>query len=231
MKKSFKFYLIAWAILLVLFNIIAFISPGWTDVPKYTPSFWIGYVAITLAFIGQIFCAFYAFKEENLSKFFYSIPVITFSYTGLIVTLIIGSICMIISNMAYWIGIILCSLTLAITAIAVVKATAASEMVSDLDTKIKAKTFFIRSATADAQALVCTATDEQAKAELHKLYEAFRYSDPMQSENLANEEMQITLKLNQLKNSEVKNFETVSPIVNELIVLINARNAKCKFLK
>lgn len=39
MKKVFKLYSIIWAIILVLFNVIAFVSVGWTGVEKYTPSF------------------------------------------------------------------------------------------------------------------------------------------------------------------------------------------------
>ena len=52
MKKVFQKYLILWAVLFVLFQVIAFISPGWGGVEKYTASFWIGYVGITIAFVG-----------------------------------------------------------------------------------------------------------------------------------------------------------------------------------
>ena len=53
MKKAFKSYFVIWATLLVLFNIIAFISVGWEGQEKYTASFWVGYVFITLALVGQ----------------------------------------------------------------------------------------------------------------------------------------------------------------------------------
>ena len=39
MKKQSKHYLIAWAILLVLFNGIAFAMPGWITHEKFTASF------------------------------------------------------------------------------------------------------------------------------------------------------------------------------------------------
>ena len=65
MKKNFKQYITAWAVLLVLFNVIAFVSVGWINIEKYTPSFWIGYIFITLTFIGQLICAKFAFDEKN----------------------------------------------------------------------------------------------------------------------------------------------------------------------
>ena len=38
MKKMFKSYFAIWAILLILFNVIAFVSVGWVNQAKYTPS-------------------------------------------------------------------------------------------------------------------------------------------------------------------------------------------------
>ena len=48
MKKNFKLYVVAWTVLLALFNVIAFVSVGWINQEKYTASFWIGYVLIML---------------------------------------------------------------------------------------------------------------------------------------------------------------------------------------
>ena len=83
MKKLFKSYLILWAILLVLFNVIAFVSVGWSGQEKYTASFWIGYIAIMLMFGGQLYCAYLAFKADTAKKLFYNLSLIRISYTGL----------------------------------------------------------------------------------------------------------------------------------------------------
>lgn len=104
MKKVFKNYAVIWAVLLVVFNVIAFVSPGWITHEKYTASFWIGYVFITLAFLGQLACAYVAFKAENLTKLFYNLPLFSLSYTGLIVSFVVGGLCMLISPLPYWVG-------------------------------------------------------------------------------------------------------------------------------
>ena len=36
MKKALKSYIAVWAVLLVLFNVIAFVSVGWEGQEKYT---------------------------------------------------------------------------------------------------------------------------------------------------------------------------------------------------
>ena len=55
MKKTFNYYSICWLISLVVFNVIAFVTPNdIAGVSKFTGTFWSGYIFITLAFIGQL---------------------------------------------------------------------------------------------------------------------------------------------------------------------------------
>lgn len=232
MKKAFKYYFAVWTVILVLFNVIAFVTPGVEGVSKYTASFWIGYVFITLAFIGQLACAYMAFKEENLSKFFYSIPVVSVSYTGLILSILVGGLCMLIPALPYWIGIIACAIVLCFTAVAVGKAIASSDIVSDIDDKIKVQTFFIKSLTVDTDSLITHAKSEAIKAECRKVYEAARYSDPMSNDALASLESEITIKFAKLSEAVASDdAASVADLANEVVILIGDRNKKCKLLK
>lgn len=155
MKKGFKSYLICWAILLALFNLICFVTPAEADgFNKFGGAFWAGYVVITLAFLGQLACAYMAFKAENQKRFFYNLPLITVSYTGLILTLVLGGLCMAIPDVPNWLGAILGAVVLAFTAVAVVKASAAADIVESVDKKVAEKTAFLRMATADAEVIL-----------------------------------------------------------------------------
>lgn len=232
MKKAFKFYFAVWAVLFVLFNVISFVSVGWAGVEKYSPSFWIGYIFITLAFIGQLACAYYALKEDDVKKTFYNISLITTSYTGLILSFVFGGLCMLISPLPYWIAVILCAVVLAFSVIAVIKASAAVEIVNDVDKKVKESTLFIKSLTVDAESLLSRAKSEEVKAACKKVYEAARYSDPMSNTALASVESEITIKFSQLSEAVTKNdLEQISALADELVVLIGDRNKKCKLLK
>lgn len=232
MKKVFKFYSTVWAVLLALFNVISFVSVGWAGISKYTPSFWIGYTFITLSFIGQIVCAYFALKDNDTKKTFYNVSLISTSYTGLILSFVFGGLCMIISPLPYWVGIILCAIVLAFNIIAVVKASAAVNIVSEIDDKIKTKTFFIKSLTVDAESLISRAKSENIKAECKKVYEAVRYSDPMSSAALAPIESDITIKFSKLSEAVVsEDSEVAVTLADEIIILLGDRNKKCKLLK
>lgn len=231
LKKTFRYYSIVWAVLLVLFNVISFVSVGWAGVEKYTPSFWIGYIFITITFIGQIICAYFALKDNDIKKTFYNISLFTTSYTGLILSLIFGGLCMIISPLPYWVGIILCAIILGINVIAVVKASAAIDIVSGIDEKLKESTLFIKSLTVDAESLISRAKSEPVKTVCKKVYEAVRFSDPMSNEALASVESQITLKFNEFGNAVTGGTDNIGNLADELIVLICDRNKKCKLLK
>lgn len=232
MKKAFKSYFAIWAILLVLFNIIAFVSVGWINQEKYTPSFWVGYVFITVSFIGQLVCAKAAFNAKNLQKLFYHIPLISLSWTGLIVSFVIGGLCMLVSPLPYWVGVIACAIVLAVVAIAVIKASVAADEVSSIDDKIKTQTFFIKSLTVDAEGLIARAQTEEIKSECKKVYEAVRYSDPMSHEMLASAETQITIKFSDLSSAvNENNIDAVKVLAREVIILVDERNKKCRLLK
>ena len=232
MKKRFNTYAIYWVVLLALFNVIAFVSPGWSGIEKYTPAFWIGYVFITVTFIGQLLCARTALKEENATKLFYKVSLISTSYAGLIVTFVVGGLCMLISNLPSWIGIIACCIVLAANVLSVIKAAVAIEEVQRIDEKVKQQTFFIKSLTVDADALTARAKSEPVKAECKKVYEAVRYSDPMSNDALASIESEITLRFAKLSEAVAADDAiAVGELANEIIILIGDRNKKCKLLK
>lgn len=232
MKKRINLYILVWAILLALFNVIAFMSVGWAGQEKYTPSFWIGYTFITVMFIGQLICSYIAFKADSAKKLFYNISLIRTSYIGLVVSFIVGGLCMLISPLPYWVGVIVCAVILTANILAVVKATAAIDEIDRIDEKIKTETLFIKSLAIDADTLMESAKSEAAKAECRKVYEAIRYSDPMSSEALSSVEGQITVKFSELSDAvKANNSDVVAEKANELIVLIGDRNKKCKLLK
>ena len=232
MKKRFGLYASAWAVLFVLFNVIAFVSVGWVGQEKYTPSFWIGYSLITVMFIGQLFCAYAAFKADSANKLFYNISLIKTSYSGLIVSFIVGGLCMLISPLPYWFGAIVCTIVLAANALAVIKSIAATEEVERIDKKIKVQTFFVKSLTVDADTLLARAKSDAAKAECRKVYEAIRYSDPMSNDALASVEGEITIKFAAISEAvKAENDEKVAELANEIVILVGERNKKCKLLK
>ena len=233
MKKSIGVYSVIWAICLAVCNVITFVTPNEIGgVSKFTASFWVGYIFITVAFIGQLVCAFFALKAENIKKMFYRIPMISISYTGLILMLIAGGIFMAIPTLPEWIGIIVCVIILAFNAIAVIKATAAAEVVGGIDEKVKTQTFFVKSLAADAQSLMASAKSDELRTEAKKVYEAIRYSDPMANDALAELDIQIKRQFNAFSDAvKAEDDELAKETADALAEIIERRNQECKLLK
>ena len=226
MNKTFKSYIAVWAICFILFNAIAFIIPN-----ELKSNFWNGYIFITLTFFGQLFCANIAFKSENAQKFFYNFPLISISFIGVVAMLVIGGLTMAITAIPVWVGIVLCLIVLAFTAIAVINVSIVSETVSTVDNKTKANTFFVKALIADAQILMLNAETAQTKDITKKVYEAIRYSDPISSNELSDIEAQITADFRKFECAVQTNAENATSIGEKLVILIENRNTKCKFFK
>lgn len=233
MKKSFKYYFACFAILLALFNVICFVTPDeLLGMSKFGGAFWVGYVFITLAFVGQLVCAYIAFGARDLQRFFYNLPLVTISYGGLSATLIIGAFCMMMPGVPNYVAVIACLLVLAFNAVAIIKASAAADMVENTDNRIKAQTGFIKTLTSDIENLIAHAKSDQVRSECQKVYEAVRYSDPVSSDALADIEANIKVRSDALANSvDADDAGRAAETAAEVIALIKTRNSRCKALK
>lgn len=232
MTKAFKVYLTCWTVIFILFNLIYFLIGKGTIIDKYTITFWISYAFIVVAFLGQLICGYIALNKNNLQKMFYNIPLVSICYSGMIAMLIIAGICRLVPVIPYWVAIILCSIVLVITFVAVLKAKLGADLVESVDNKIKSKTLFIKLLTVDAEALMGKATSGDMKSECKKVYEKIRYSDPMSHDALAGIESEISTKLQELQLLVTKNdLDAVKKAAKEIILLIDERNSKCKVLK
>ena len=232
MKRNFKSYALIWAIFLVAFNVIVFlvrpIIPGYEI--RYDARFWIAWVFVMAAFVGNLVCANAAFKAENLQKLFYNVPLITISYSGLILMLVLGAVLMLIPNCPARIAAIVCVAIAVFTAVAVVKAGWAAETVSETHERVAQRTQFIKLLTVETETLMTAAKTPDAKIATKKVYEALRYSDPMSSEALGEIEAELAEKFRALE-AAVTADRGVTEAAESLLETLAERNRKCKAMK
>ncbi|MBP5294590.1 MAG: hypothetical protein J6Y95_02590 [Lachnospiraceae bacterium] len=234
MKKAFKYYLIAWAIMFVLFNLVAILLPNQVTIGNFTYTKFGGLSLVTfilfeLCFLGHLACTWYAMKQDKLSGTFYRIPMIRISYACIIVTLILGCVAMAVPMLPSWIPMLLVLLIMAAYVITVLKVAATADVVEQIDEKVAKETSFIKDLTADANALIARANTDEAREACKKVYEAIRYSDPRSNEKLAGVEAEITAEFGKFVTAVKEgNAEIFKAAAEEILALVKERNEKCK---
>ena len=233
MKKTFGAYFVAWLAALGLFNLITFIVPeSATVMGKYDTLFWICYVLITVAFLGNLGCAYYVFRSESQQKTFYNIPILQACNGTLVALLTVGVIFMGFVPVPTWIGVIICFAVLVFNIFTVAKAVVVADVVAKVDTQIKTQTFFIKVLTVDAQVLMGKTADAEMTALTRQVYEAVRYSDPMSNDALSNLEGRVSEKFSEFATAvQSGDLAAAQGQKAQLLSLLEERNLKCKMLK
>lgn len=225
-NKQLFSYIIVSVLILGVFNVIAFAVPF-----NRTATYWVGYAATMLAIVVAFASSFYAFRGDRRSKF-YGFPLISLAWAYLITQTIIGIVLMAASMIPMFIALIVCVLVFAGFMIGMIAADSARDVIEEIDTKVKQKTFFIKSLQLDMKDLKDGVSDPELLKALNDLSDEITYSDPVSMEQLSSVENRIEDGMMDLK-SLVESGDTKSAAAKagELKRLVIQRNDKLKLLK
>lgn len=220
-KDSSKGYIIL-GILFVLISIIAFAVPS-----AKTTAFWVSYGFTVLAFAAQITIWKAAFKRSgSLKSKFLGFPVVHIGIVYLVVQIIAFAIFLFIPVLPVWSAGVACSVIASTSAVCMIVSNAGRSEIERGSAKVQKKTFYIKKLQTEVETLTEAETDTATKSALAQLKEKIRYSDPMSTEQIADIEDQITVKIGELKSATNK-----AKIIAELNLLLDERNRKIKILK
>ena len=234
MNKNFKYFGIFWLFTVALFNAVTFSVPrtiGGMD-RFATSAFWVAYGVCTAAFVAQLALAFPLFRERNKDKLFLRLPLLQAGYTALVLSLLTGLPFLIIPQAPAWLGAVLCSAVVCLYAFIALRAVAAGENAEAVGERTAAKTAFIRSLTASAEALTGYVSDEQTALAVRRVQEALRSADPVSEAVLNDIEEEIFEAYNRFEEA-VRGGDNaaVALLCEKVILLVRERAAKCKLLK
>lgn len=231
-NRYFKYYGLSWLLGLILFNVLAFVIPhtvGGTFNRLHQPAFWVGYVLLLVTLIGQLICSYLFLRDQNKEKIFLRLAVLRVGYTALGVSIVIGTVFMLVPVFPAWLGSVVAVIALCGYAWYGLRAGAAVEAVSDVGARASARTEFIHTMTAEAQALIAYAHTPALRSAAERVYEALRYSVPASNDVAGDIESDIfdafTTFSEELKADNAEPAMTAS---RRLLTLIEERNAKCK---
>ena len=139
---------------------------------------------------------------------------------------------MIIPSFPMWLCILLCSAVLAATLTVVILTLVFSKTVSAIDKEVRMSAFVMRSLAADAEHIMTSADRPEIKATAKRVYEAIRFSDVMSSSALEQLDTSIQRQFSAFEDAvSSKDIELSSALGEELLVLIDERNKRCRLLK
>ena len=232
MIKSFKYYIAAWLVLLVVYNVCVFVIPeGTLGINCSTKAFWWGYAFALIAFTGHLICSYIVFKSENSKKFFLRIPLLQLSWSAFVLCCLGSFAGLFVKELPVWAVIVANTLILSFYTYSIICSEAAIDIVETVEQRIGTKTSFIRELTLLSQNLK-TMADSGNEDIINEVYEEIRYSDPMSSDSLATVESALKAKFNELSNAVMnKDNEKIKFLANEVVVLAKQRNNLCKAAK
>lgn len=220
MKKGFINYSLFWLVALGIFNALAFLIPNDLD----PTAFWIGYGAVSAAFVLQLISTALFFQKNLLKERAFGIPVPAFCIMTLVVLLIVSAICVIVAN---WIVIAVCYLFVALQYLANI-------LVLNGTGKNGAAKGFIADLKKNTEALVQKVENAEIKVLAEEVSRAAASADPYSDPDnaLAKVESKILAELEKFSAAiEASDIESAKDSAKQLITVIKERNVKCKMLK
>lgn len=215
-------------IVIILFNIVSFAIPF-----SRTAAFWTGYM---FAMIALVVLTETCFKlntaDKPLRSRFYGWPIIYIAVVYVIIQLMVILLFMGVHGIPVWVAVLVCSCLTGIALIGILSVSMATDAIETIDAHVQKKVFYIKSLEADVAEMIDLCSDSDTKTMLMELRESIRYSDPMSHESLTPLEQEIQLTCaNLYKSIQERRFEDVRSMSNQLALMIQKRNAKCKLLK
>ena len=218
MKKGFIKYSLLWLVALGLFNAAAFLMPK-----ELNNTFWIGYGAVSAAFVLQLLSTAWFFNKDLLQKRLGQIPVPVFCMMGLI-ALLAGSVAFAVTGM-----------TLIVIASYVVVGVQyiVNIVVIVVSGKDGAATGFIPELKKNTAALAQKAANDEIKALADEVAKAAASADTRSDAALAGVENKILGEMEKFSAAvEASDLESAQASAKQLLSFIKERNTKCRlFLK
>ena len=212
-KDSVKGYALI-GIIFILITVVSLAIPT-----SKSAAFWIAYIFTVVALAAQIVLWKRTFGHKELKSKFLGFPIVHIGIVYLVVQIVVLFIFVFAEKLPAWSALVTCTAIAAIAAIFMISADVGRTEIERVEQKVQGKVFYIKNLQVDIEIL--------ASAEkLEQLAEKVRFSDPMSNEKLAVLEDKISLAVENLKSSDNK-----MKIIEELNLLLDERNRKCKILK
>ena len=229
-KKS-KSVIAIYAILLVVY-IVAFLIIPFNKIAAS----WISFAFTIIAIAGSLLIFNFAFnaKETPVSKI-YGYPIFRVGAAYALAQLVIGVvICAISAVIAvpYWVALLVSVILLGAAAIGVIITDNTRDLVEEVDESVNVDTKNVTRFQIDIAGIDDVCENTEVKADLEKLNELFRFSDPVTNDETREVEESIKTMLAELKTIVADgSTDDINALIKRITNTLNERNRICKASK
>ena len=229
-KKS-KSVIAIYAILLVVY-IVAFLIIPFNKIAAS----WISFAFTIIAIAGSLLIFNFAFNaKETLVSKIYGYPIFRVGAVYALAQLALGVVICIIATFVavpYWVALLLSIILLGAAAIGVIVTDNTRDLVEHVDKATVADTENVTHFQINIAGIVDSCEDGVLQAELKKLDEAFRFSDPVSNNQTKESEEKIGVLLDELKVLvENNNTTEATAHIKKISNALAERNRICKATK
>lgn len=219
-KDSVKGYVLI-GIIFILITVVSLAIPT-----SKNAAFWIAYIFTVVALAAQIVLWKRTFGHKELKSKFLGFPIVHIGIVYLIVQIAVLFVFVFAEKLPAWSALVTCTVIAAMAAIFMIAADVGRTEIEKVEQKVQGKVFYIKNLQVDIEILASAEKDAKTKKALEQLAEKTRFSDPMSNVQLTPLEERIAIAVESLKSSNDK-----MKIIEELNLLLDERNRKCKILK
>ena len=229
-KKS-KSVIAIYAILLVVY-IVAFLIIPFNKIAAS----WISFAFTIIAIAGSLLIFNFAFNaKETLVSKIYGYPIFRVGAAYALAQLVIGVvICAISAVIAvpYWVALLVSVILLGAAAIGVIITDNTRDLVEEVDESVNVDTKNVTRFQIDIASIDDVCENTEVKADLEKLNELFRFSDPVTNDETREVEESIKTMLAELKTIVADgSTDDINALIKRITNTLNERNRICKASK
>lgn len=220
--------LLALAILLALFNLLAFVLPFARTAP-----FYLAYVFTTVAILLQAPVLWVSFKKGDPKSWLYGFPIARIGGVYLAAQLVAGFLLMAFGKaVPVWLAVVIEAVLLAAAALGLLTTGAMREEIVRQDEALRADVSAMRALQAKAFSLAGQAQDARLQSALKKLSDALRYCDPVSSAATREKEIELTLCVDDVEKALLDgDAQAALDLLKRADALLAERNQLCRLNK
>ncbi len=235
MTKNSKRALAALAAVIIAFSVIAFILP----LPKNNV-FWVSYLFGIISVAVQAYVLKIAFHDAICVKNkFYGFPIAKIGIIYMITQLLFSLIAIVLAQyIPIWVVVVVFVFMFCATFIGIIGADAARDEIERQDKKHDSNIQCIQELRSKVYSLIVQMENVEAQKVLSELSEAFKYSDPVSNDCLADIENELHIMVDELKKHDYEkiceidsDIQNVKILCKKISTTLTERNRLCKLNK